>query len=388
MADDPPALRPESRVVHPSPPNPTSGAVMPGIEVSTTFARDEQYDLLNRHHAYIRDENPTFRLAETVLTELEHGSDTLLFSSGMAAGMAIVQALAPGDQIVVPEVMYWSLRNWMEDFSAKWGIGLVKFDGSDPGAAPQALADALANPTTGARRVVWLESPANPVWNLIDIEACARVAHGKGAIVVCDATAATPVLTRPLDLGADIVMHSATKYLNGHSDVLAGALITREKTPFWRLVKRARAENGAILGSFEAWLLQRGMRTLFLRVRAASANALQIARHFESHPRVERVLYPGLPSHPGHEIALRQMHGGFGGMLSLLVKGGADAALATIGRCKLFVRATSIGGVESLIEHRPTIEGPRSPIPQNLLRISVGIEAVEDLIADLEQALD
>jgi cystathionine gamma-synthase len=202
-----------------------------------------------------------------------------------------------------------------------------------------------------------------------------------------DSTVPTPVLTRPLEHGADIVMHSATKYLNGHGDVVAGALVTKREDEQWRHIEEIRAEGGAILGSFEAWLLQRGMRTLFLRVGKASAAALQIARHFENHPQLERVLYPGLPSHPGHEIARRQMAGGFGGMLSLRVKGGEEAALAVASRLKTFIRATSLGGVESLVEHRYSIEGPNSPIPKNLLRLSIGIESTDDLIADLEQAL-
>jgi cystathionine gamma-synthase len=310
----------------------------------------------------------------------EGAADALLFSSGMAAAVTVIQCLGPGDHVVIPRVMYWGLRNWMLEFCTHWGIELDQFDASDP--------DDLARKVrTGATRLVWIETPCNPTWDIVDIEAAAAVAHAAGARLVVDSTVATPVLTQPLSLGADIVMHSATKYLNGHGDVVAGALVTARTDEFWKRVRLMRAEGGAILGSFEAWLLQRGMRTLFLRVRHACRSAMTIARHFESHSALERVLYPGLPSHPGHEIAARQMHGGFGGMLSLLVKGDEAAALEVAGKCEVFVRATSLGGVESLIEHRYSIEGPSSPIPRNLLRLSVGAESVEDLIDDLQQAL-
>jgi len=234
---------------------------------------------------------------------------------------------------------------------------------------------------------VWVETPSNPTWDVTDIARAAEIAHAAGARLVADSTVATPVLTRPIDLGADIVMHSATKYLNGHGDVVAGALVTAKQDDMWERVRAIRAEGGAILGTFEAWLLQRGMRTLFLRVRRSCESALRIAQHFEGHRAIETVLYPGLASHPGHAVAAQQMHGGFGGMLSLRIKGGEAAALKLARQCQTIVRATSLGGVESLIEHRYSIEGAESPIPQDLLRVSVGIEDVDDLIDDLEQAL-
>jgi len=239
----------------------------------------------------------------------------------------------------------------------------------------------------GETRLVWIETPCNPTWDIIDIAAAAETAHGIGARLAVDSTIPTPVLTQPIKYGADIVMHSASKYLNGHSDVVAGAVVTAEDDQFWSRIQKVRADGGAILGPFEAWLLQRGMRTLFLRVQRACKSAMTIANRFDGHANLEAVLYPGLPGHPGHEIAARQMHGGFGGMLSLRIKGGAEGALAVVSKCKLFTRATSLGGVESLIEHRYSIEGKSSPIPKDLLRLSIGIEAVEDLIADLEQAL-
>jgi cystathionine gamma-synthase len=298
----------------------------------------------------------------------------------MAAAGAVIQSLNPGDHIVIPTVMYWGLRNWMVEFCAHWGIELDQYDPADP--------DHLASSVkTGKTTLVWIETPSNPTWDIIDIAAAAELAHNAGARIAIDSTVATPVLTRPIEFGADIVMHSATKYLNGHGDVVAGALVTAKKDDFWQRVCKARAEGGAILGSFEAWLLQRGLRTLFLRVRNASESALAIAQHFENHAKLDAVLYPGLESHSGHEIAKKQMDGGFSGMLSLRVKGGEQAALDVIRKCQVFIRATSLGGVESLIEHRYSIEGPRSPIPKDLIRISVGAESVVDLIADLEQAL-
>lgn len=360
--------------------DPVTGAVVPPISPSTTFARDASYRLVSSSHSYARDENATFPLVEQMLARLEGGAAALLFSSGMAAAMAVIQSLEPGDHIVAPKVMYWGLRNWLVRFCDRWGLGISLYDSTLPGDLERAI-------QSGKTKLVWIETPCNPTWDVVDIAEAAAIAHNIGARLAVDSTVPTPVLTRPLEHGADIVMHSATKYLNGHGDVVAGALVTKREDEQWRHIEEIRAEGGAILGSFEAWLLQRGMRTLFLRVGKASAAALQIARHFENHPQLERVLYPGLPSHPGHEIARRQMAGGFGGMLSLRVKGGEEAALAVASRLKTFIRATSLGGVESLVEHRYSIEGPNSPIPKNLLRLSIGIESTDDLIADLEQAL-
>lgn len=360
--------------------DPATGAIVPPIQPSTTFARDRDYKLLSAAHSYARDENPVYATAESMLMHLERADDALLFSSGMAAAMAVFQALEPGDHVVAPKVMYWGLRNWLTEFCANWRLELDLYDSTQPGD----LANSLR---TGKTRILWIETPSNPTWDVVDIAAAADAAHAVGARLVVDSTVATPVLTRPLVFGADLVMHSATKYLNGHGDVVAGALACARDDEFWQRIRTVRSHGGAIPGSFEAWLLQRGMRTLFLRVRHASSAALEIARHFAGHPALEAVLYPGLTSHPGHEIAVRQMDGGFGGMLSLRVKGGQSAALAAVSRCDVFIRATSLGGVESLVEHRYSIEGANSPIPEDLIRLSIGIEAVEDLIGDLEQAL-
>jgi cystathionine gamma-synthase len=273
--------------------------------------------------------------------------------------------------------MYWALRRWLIEFTANWQIALDFYAGEDE------LAAQLARPAD----VVWVETPANPTWEITDIARAATLAHAAGARLVVDSTVPTPVFTQPLTLGADLVMHSATKYLNGHSDVVAGALVTRATDDFWARIRSARAAGGAVLGPFEAWLLHRGMRTLYPRVRLAAESAAAIARHFERHPAVAAVRYPGLASHPGHAVAARQMQGGFGAMLSLRIAGGEAAAQAVAARVRLFKRATSLGSVESLIEHRASVEGPGTRCPADLLRISVGIENVADLIADLEQAL-
>ncbi|MCW5772462.1 MAG: PLP-dependent transferase [Rhodospirillaceae bacterium] len=354
-------------------------AVVPPLHTATTYIRDpdNQY---RSGRIYARDDNPTFDHAEAVLAALEGGAEALLFASGMAAATAVFQTLAPGDHVVAPKVMYWSLRNWLVGFCERWGLGLDLFDNESLDALRAAM-------RPGRTRLVWLETPANPTWLVTDIAAAAEIAHAAGARLAVDSTVATPVLTRPLSLGADLVMHSATKYLNGHSDVVAGALVTGAKDEPWARIATARAQLGGILGPFEAWLLLRGMRTLFPRVKAASASALEIARHFERHPRIARVLYPGLSSDPGHAPAARQMQGGFGGMLSIRVAGGEAAAIPAAARVQVWKRATSLGGVESLIEHRASVEGPASPVPADLLRLSVGIEDVGDLIGDLEDAL-
>ena len=354
-------------------------AVIPPIHVSTTYLRDpdNQY---RSGRIYARADNPAFDQAEAVLARLEHGAQALLFASGMAAATAVFQALAPGDHVLAPKVMYWSLRNWLLGFATQWGLGVELIDMSDTATVQAAI-------QPGKTKLVWVETPANPLWTITDIEAVAQMAHAAGAKLAVDSTVASPVLSQPLTLGADIVMHAATKYLGGHSDLIAGALVTREDDAYWQRIRSVRAYHGATLGSFEAWLLLRGMRTLFLRVRQASASAMTMARHFEQHPQIEAVLYPGLPGAPGHDVAARQMQGGFGGMLSLRVKGGEAGAIATAANVQLWKRATSLGGTESLIEHRASVEGPTSPVPLDMLRLSAGIEDVGDLIADLEQAL-
>ncbi len=363
--------------------DPVTKAISPAIHASTTFIRDADNQYRNSR-AYARADNPAFDQAEALIAQLERGAQAALFASGMAAATAVFQAMAPGDHVLAPKVMYWSLRNWLMNFATPWGMKVELVDMSDPAAVRAAIKPSQT-------KLVWIETPANPLWSITDIAATAALAHAAGARVAVDSTVATPVLTRPLELGADLVMHAATKYLNGHSDLIAGVLVTKTNDDFWQRIKTVRAQLGGTLGSFESWLLLRGMRTLYLRVRCASESAQRIAEHFAKHRHVEAVLYPGLREAPGHAIAARQMQGGFGGMLSLRVKGGdrdgEAAAIATAAHVQLWKRATSLGGTESLIEHRASVEGAGTPAPPDLLRLSVGIEHTGDLIADLEQAL-
>lgn len=356
-----------------------TGAVVLPVHVATTFQRDPD-NRYRRGRSYGRADNPTYDQPQALLTALEGGADSLLFSSGMAAAAAVFQSLPRGAHIVAPKVMYWGLRNWLKNFAEDWGVAADFVDATSLDAMRAAI-------RPGQTRLVWIETPANPLWSVTDIAGAAEIAHAAGALLAVDSTAATPVLTRPLALGADIVMHSATKYLNGHSDVIAGSLTTALKDAFWERLVAMRSGGGAILGGFEAFLLLRGMRTLFARVERACRSAQQIAETLAAHPRIEEVLYPGLPTHPGHATAARQMAGGFGGMLSIRIKGGAEAAIAAAARVELWQRATSLGGVESLLEHRASIEGEGSPVPPDLLRLSVGIEHPQDLIAAFDAAL-
>jgi cystathionine gamma-synthase len=357
----------------------TTKAIIPPVYFTTTYIRDpdNQY---RSGYSYARPHNPTNEHPEELLAALEGGAACLSFASGMAAATTVFLALEPGDHVVAPNIMYWGLRKWLQGHASEWGLKIEFVDGADIAAIAAAV-------QKGRTRLVWIETPANPTWPITDIAEAAAVAHRAGALLAVDSTVATPVLTRPIELGADIVMHSATKYLNGHSDVVAGALVAARQDAFWERIVAIRAGNGAILGPLEAWLLLRGMRTLQLRIERACRSAALVAAHFADHPRVAGVLYPGLPGHPGHAIAARQMSGGFGGMLSIRVAGGEGAAIAAAARVELWKRATSLGGVESLIEHRASIEGAGTPAPPDLLRLSVGIEDPGDLIDDLDQAL-
>ena len=289
-------------------------------------------------------------------------------------------ALERPAHVVAPTVMYWGLRNWLTEDAPGHGIEASFVDAGDPSTLAAAV-------RPGRTRLVWIETPANPLWTITDIAEASRIARAADALLAVDSTVPTPVLTRPLTLGADLVLHSATKYLNGHSDVVAGAVVFARAGPVLESVARMRTLLGGVLGPFEAALLLRGLRTLHVRVRHQCASALTIAHHFCSHSHVARVLYAGLAQHQGHAIAARQMTGGFGGMLSMRIAGGEAAAIAAAARMRLWKRATSLGGVESLVEHRSSIEGVGSPCPTDLLRFSVGLEDVGDLIADIEHAL-
>lgn len=355
-------------------------AVVPPVHASTTYERDPDGGYRSGR-AYTRPHNPTYDAPEQLLATLEGGADCLLFSSGMAAGTAVFQSLLPGDHVVASRVMYYAYRTWLVDFGMSWGLDVEFVDTTQP----NELANAMR---PGKTKLVFIDTPANPTWSITDIGAAAEIAHAARARLVVDNTVATPVFTRPLELGADLVVHSASKYLNGHSDVLMGAVVGAVKDSFWHRIRAWRRDAGAVPGPFEAWLLLRGMRTLFLRVHRAAETALRIAEHFNHHPHVASVLYPGLAKHPGHATAEDQMSGGYGGMLSIRHGDGEAAAIATAAHVEVFKRATSLGGVESMIEHRASIEGASSPVPRDLLRLSIGIEKPEDLITDLEQALN
>jgi len=360
--------------------NAVSGGIVPPIDTSVTFARDDDLELIG-DYVYGRYSNPTYEQLESIVCQLEGGSKALFFASGLAAIAAVFETVNMGEHIAAPKVMYHGTVDWLKRISSKRDIALTLFDPADQASLGLALIQ-------GKTSVVWIESPINPSWAVIDIEQAARDAHAAGAILAVDCTAASPISTQALKLGADIVFHSATKYLNGHSDLNAGVLVTGDANARWAEIDEVRRLTGGILGSFEAWLLLRGMRTLAIRWERCSENAMKIAQFLELHPAVETVLYPGLPSHPSHDVAKKQMTGGFGGMMSLQMKGGEQAARQFVSRVKVFVRATSLGGVESLIEHRRTVEGPNSQVPVNLIRISTGIEDVDDLIDDLRQSLD
>ncbi len=357
-----------------------TGAVVRPVHVATTFARDDQYELPDGR-TYGRDGNPTPEQPEALLADLEGAHSAMLFASGLAACTAAFHCLSQGDHVIAPKTMYHGTYVWLKKYPPAWGIDVTFIE---PGNLTQ-MKEALR---PGKTKIVWIETPSNPTWLVTDIAGAAEIAHSVGAQLIVDSTCATPALSQPLSLGADIVCHSATKYLNGHSDVLAGALAAKEDTELWQKIREYRLLSGAVLGAFDAFLLLRGMRTLFVRMERHCENALRVAQFLSEHPAVTQVRYPGLESDPGHNLAAMQMRGGFGGMLSFHVKGGAAGALKACSGLVLIKRATSLGGVESLIEHRYSIEPAETKVPEDMLRLSVGIEAAEDLIADLKYALD
>jgi len=371
---------PDTTAVHAGrSPDPVTGAVTPNLVFSSTFARDDQGQLLGAH-IYSRTSNPNRSAVESALAALEGGGHGLAFASGQAAAAAIFATLAPGDRVLLPDDLYHGTRYLATNEFARWGLIAEFIDTSDVAA----ITAALQRPA----RVLWLETPSNPRLKISDLAAAAQLARAAGALVVVDNTWATPVLTRPLALGAHVVLHSTTKYLGGHSDLLGGALVVGADAPAEFLARLRSWQNlgGGVPAPFDCWLLLRSLSTLPLRVRAQCATAATLAAWLATHPQVERVYYPGLASHPNHTVAARQMSA-FGGMISFEVRGGHDAAKAVATRVKLITAATSLGGVESLIEHRRPVEGPASVTPPGLLRFSVGLEHVDDLRADLAQAL-
>ena len=358
-------------------PDPATGAVMPPIHLSTTFERQADGSYTDGY-VYSRSENPNRRALEETLAALEGGAAALAFGSGMAATTALLQALAPGDHVIMPDDVYFGTGRLVREVLGQWGLQFNVVDMTDLAAVRAAM-----QPNT---RLVWVETPSNPLLKITDIAAVAELAHAAGALLAVDNTWPSPLGQRPFEHGADVVMHATTKYLGGHSDLLGGALILRERGPVYDRIRTVQTLGGAVPSPFDCWLLLRSIRTLPYRVRAHSANAQQVVEFLAGHPAVAVVHYPGLPTHPGHAIAARQMQL-FGGMLSIQVHGGAAAAMAVAARVELFTRATSLGGIESLIEHRASVEGPHTTTPPDLLRISIGLEHPDDLIADLRAAL-
>jgi cystathionine gamma-synthase len=357
---------------------PAAGDVAPAIHLSTTFERDSDGSF-SRGYSYARPDNPSRRALEQCLASLEGGADATTYSSGSAASFAVFSLLRPGDHIVAPIEAYHGTAQQLRDICAPMGI--------KPDFVDFTRTEVVRAALTERTRLVWIETPSNPMLNVTDIEAVAAAAHERGALVCCDNTFATPVWQRPFELGADLVMHSSTKYFGGHSDAMGGAVIARERGELAEQLRNYQAIAGAVPSPFDCWLIRRSLTTLTCRVRAQTENARRLAEFLSAHPQVEQVFYPGLESHPNHAIARKQMKGGYGAMLSFCVRGGRDETFAVAARTKIFIRATSLGGVESLIEHRQSVEGPHTVTPPNLLRVSVGLEHADDLIDDLRDAL-
>ncbi|MDB3883041.1 aminotransferase class V-fold PLP-dependent enzyme [Amylibacter sp.] len=356
-----------------------TGAIVPPIQSTATYARDSNYEI-KKPYWYRRDGNETTSHAEKMVAELEDATETLLFASGMSAATSVIDSLNPNAHVVIPKAMYHGVLNQFQTYETKKRLKISYYTAGNL----EELSNAMQNNTS----LVWVETPNNPDWAVTDISKAADIAHSKGAKLLTDCTATPPCATKALNFGADISMHSATKYLNGHSDITSGSLSIKSSDAFWEEIVLNRKLQGSVLQSFDAFLLIRGMRTLFLRFEKATENAIRIAHHFEHHKLIEKVLYPGLASHPGHAIQAAQTSRLFGGMMSLITKGNKQTAIDVARYCNVFYPATSLGGVESLIEHRATVSGDDFPVHPNLLRLSIGIEDVNDLIDDLEQALE
>lgn len=355
-----------------------AGAVASPIYLSTTYERDADGSF-KHGYLYTRNTNPNRDQLERSLTALEGGFAATAFASGQAATMNLFLALAPGDHVIVSTDAYYGTPALLEELMHPWGLTYSRVDMTDLAQVRAALHENT--------RVVWVETPSNPLLKIVDIQAVAEIAHAGGAICVCDNTWASPVLQCPFSLGCDVVMHSTTKYLSGHSDVLGGALVFKEDGPLYQRVRRLQSVGGAVPSPFDCYLTLRGIKTLTSRVRTQTETAGKVAQFLAEHPNVEVVHYPGLPSHPGHEIASKQMSA-FGAMLSIQVRGGAEEAMRVAAKVQIFTRATSMGAVESLIEHRASVEGPNTTTPPNLLRLSIGLEHADDLIFDLKRALE
>jgi len=358
--------------------DPATGAVTPPIHLTTTFERaaDGSYP---HGYEYTRENNPNRKALEQTLAELEGGAASVAFASGSTAAMMILQTLKTGDHIVVPADLYFGIRVLIQDVFSAWGLEHTFVDTTD--------IDALRAAVQPNTRLVMIETPSNPLLKVTDIAAAAEIAHAAGALLVCDNTIPSPAQQQPFAHGADVILHATTKYISGHADVLGGVVVCKTEDDFYTRLRYIQRFGGAVPSPFDCWLTLRGLRTLPHRARAHAENALKVAQFLAAHPNIENVNYPGLESHAGHAVAQKQMINGYGGLMSVQVKGDAEAAMAVCARVKVFIRATSFGGTHSLIEHRASVEAPGSNTPQNLLRVSIGLEHADDLIADLDQAL-
>jgi cystathionine gamma-synthase len=372
-------MRFETKAIHAGgEPDEATGAIAPPIHLSTTYERMAGGQT-PRGYGYIREANPTQTRLEAALASIDGGEAALAFASGVAAGAAILQSLPRGAHVILPSDSYYGFRAMAVDFFEKWGLTYDLVETDDLRSVGEAI--------RATTRIVWAESPSNPLMTIADLPGIAELTRAHGVLFVVDGTFATPALQRPLELGADVVLHSTTKYLGGHSDVQGGSLAFRRRDAFFESVLKTRKVLGAVASPFNSWLVLRGIRSLAARMRVHSANAGEVAAFLATHPSVRVVYYPGLPSHPGHAVAARQMSG-FGGTLSFEIRGSRSDAIAVVERARLFTRATSLGGVESLIEHRASTEGPGSTTPPSLIRLSVGLEHPQDLIDDLTQAME
>jgi len=357
--------------------DPNTKAVTPPIYLSTTFERgiDGEYP---EGFKYSRNNNPNRESLEKCITELEGGEDGIAFSSGSAAAMSVFQTLKPGDHVIATDDIYHGTKNLLKGFN-KWNIKSTFVDMTNIEIVKEAITEKTS--------LFWIETPTNPLIKIIDIKKISELAHKNNSIVVCDNTWATPVLQNPFEFGADFIVHATTKYIGGHSDILGGIVISKNNDDVSQQIREIQKSGGAVPSPFECWLVLRGIQTLPLRVRAQSDSAMKIAEFLNSHKSISKVHYPGLKNHPGHSIAKKQMKM-FGGMISIQIAGGEKEALAVTSKVKIFTRATSLGGPESLIEHRASVEGPDTKTPKNLLRLSIGLEHFEDLIDDLKNALE
>lgn len=371
-------LKPETRAIKNLSHLPESKPVSPAIHLSTTYERSEDGSYTN-DFVYSRMNNPNRQALENSIAELEGGDSCLAFSSGMAAINAVLQSLKSGDHVIIPDDVYFTIYALLSEVLETWGLEFSLVDMSNVSDVKRAV-----KPNTA---LIWVETPSNPQLKLTDIAGIAEIAHSNNTLLAVDNTWPSPVLQRPIELGADIVVHSTTKYFGGHSDVLGGCIVFKEDNELSNKAARIQALAGAVPSPFDCWLISRGITTMHLRVKAQTESAMKLAQFLENHPSIEKVNYPGLESHPQHSIAIKQMKDGFGAMVSVLVDGDETRALSISNKLELFTRATSLGGVESLVEHRRSVEGEKSKTPLNLLRISVGLEHVNDLIEDWDQAL-